>query len=465
MRHTILLLVAAIAATVDSSAQSSVKLQGSIRSRVEAWDWFGDSPYAYSGNIARVAISQQRPGFDWTLELAAPLLLGLPDRPGALGLGANYYSANHNRQVTGFVFAKQAFVQFKPGGAESTRIRVGRFEFVDGTETTPTNATLAALKRDRIAHRLLGNFAWTHVGRSFDGLHLTTPIRSMNFTLVAAAPTRGVFQVDGWGPLRTGIAYAALSGKRPFSDWRAFALYYRDWRRVVKTDNRPLVARRDDFGSPEIWTYGGHWLQLVPTKSGPVDLLAWGSLQNGRWGRLDHRAGAVALEAGYQPKALLPKWKPWIRGGYFRGSGDSNPNDQNHGTFFEALPTPRVYARFPFFNLMNLDDRFGSFILRPSKQISIRSDLHVLQLANQKDLWYAGGGAFQPWTFGYQGRGPASAGGGLANLADASVDWSPSPRVSFTAYYGRAFGRAVTKQLFASGPSANFGYLEATYRF
>jgi hypothetical protein len=31
------------------------------------------------------------------------------------------------------------------------------------------------------------------------------------------------------------------------------------------------------------------------------------------------------------------------------GSGDRNPNDNRHETFLQVPPTPRNYARYPFF--------------------------------------------------------------------------------------------------------------------
>jgi len=96
-------------------------------------------------------------------------------------------------------------------------------------------------------------------------------------------------------------------------------------------------------------------------------------------------------------------------------SGDGNPNDGVHGTFFQILPTPRVYARFPFFNMTNNRDTFGELVLRPAKALTIRSDVHSLALANRDDLWYSGGGMFQPWTLGYTGR-PSNGQSGLATL-------------------------------------------------
>src|SRR5208283_5419529 len=78
----------------------SVTVQGSIRTRVYGWDWFQDPPYetayAYPGTLIRLGFSQQREGFDWNIELGAPILLDLPNNAvaaapqGQLGLGANY---------------------------------------------------------------------------------------------------------------------------------------------------------------------------------------------------------------------------------------------------------------------------------------------------------------------------------------------------------------------------------------
>ena len=43
-------------------------------------------------------------------------------------------------------------------------------------------------------------------------------------------------------------------------------------------------------------------------------------------------------------------------------------------------------------------------LLRPHNATTVRAEVHGLRLANGSDLWYLGGGAFQPWTFGYIGR-------------------------------------------------------------
>jgi hypothetical protein len=192
-------------------------------------------------------------------------------------------------------------------------------------------------------------------------------------------------------------------------------------------------------------------------------LLAWGAVQTGRWGNQQQRAYALDFEAGFQPN-ILPKLKPWLRGGFTDGSGDKNPNDNTHGTFFQVLPTPRPYARFPFFNMMNTQDGFGALILRPHPKITTSTEFHALRLSNANDLWYSGGGAYQPWSFGYTGRS-TSGRRSLANLYDTSVEYRTTPKLTLTAYLGYAQGLAAMEQIYPQGKNAQFGYLEFLYRF
>ena len=200
-----------------------ITVSGSLRTRIESWDWFqgnANNDYTFPGSIARLSLSKSSKAFEWQVELAVPFLLGLPDdaiAPGAqgqLGFGANYFAANARRTNAAMVFAKQGFVRFKDlGGVEGQSLKLGRMELIDGTEVTPKDGTLAPLKRDRIAHRLIGNFGFSVVGRSFDGVEYVLNRSKLNLTLFGGRPTRGVFQVDGWGELNINVFYGALTGQ------------------------------------------------------------------------------------------------------------------------------------------------------------------------------------------------------------------------------------------------------------
>jgi hypothetical protein len=455
----------------------SVTVQGNVRTRIEGWQWFGgqaNSDYAFSGSYLRLTFSHPSERFDWLLEWEAPILIGLPGdavAPGAqgqLGLGGTYYLANRGSQNAAMVFPMQGFVRFKKlFGSESNSFRIGRFQFADGGEATPKDPTLALIKGTRINQRLIGTFTYTHVQRGFYGAHFQHDTPNLNWTVMGAFPTRGVFQVDGWGLMKTAFAYASvtrqLPGDKNSAEWRLFGIYYGDWRDVLKADSRPLAARQADTNPIQMGTIGGHFLQSALTDFGTTDLVLWAALQFGRWGVLDQRAAAFDVEAGLQPPVLRPL-KPWIRFGYTFGSGDGNPKDGTNGTFFQLMPTPRQYALYPFFNMMNNVDRFGMFTVRPWKSLSLRHEFHSLRLASRSDLWYLGGGAFQPWTFGFSGR-PANNHLGLANLYDLSADYTFNAHASMAAYWGYAVGHAVIASVYPRNKNGSLGFIEFNFKF
>ncbi len=454
---------------------------GSLRLRAENWNWFetaaADHDYTFGAAVLRLSLAQQTERLDWQVEGMFPALINLPEKAiapapqGQLGLGASYFAANGQQDASAIL--RQAFVRFKGlGGDQASSLRIGRFEFVEGAETTPADATLATLKRDHLAHRLIGTFGFSHVGRSFDGVQYARNTKTSNVTVVAARPTEGVFQLRSLYELDVDFYYGAYT--RPFatkntkSDVRAFALHYHDGRPALKTDNRPLLARQADGENLRLTTIGGHSITAMKAGSGTADLLVWGVGQFGSWGRLDHRAGAIAVEAGYQPGgALAAKLKPWIRGGYFRSTGDGNPGDDAHTTFFQVLPTPRIYARFPFYNLMNNEDVFAQLRLKPHARLALRGDVRHLRLSNENDLWYVGGGAFQKNSFGYIGR-PSGGKKSMGTLFDVSLDYTVASRTALTFYVGGVRGGGVPAAIYPQGgnnPAAHFLYFEFTQRF
>jgi hypothetical protein len=463
----------------DSLQLGDVTFSGSFRTKVQGWDWFqpssGDNIYAISLSVLRFGFSQDRGAWGWNAEFAVPILLGLPADPvgsgpqqGSLGFGGSYFLANGGNRNTAMIFPKQLYVKFNSlDGSTANKLQIGRFEFIDGSEVAPQNDTLAALRTYRVNGRLISNFGITESGRSMDGISYSYAAQAGTFEVMAAVPTRGVFQVDGWGWNRIGVGYASFtrewSSGRHLADTRLFAIEYDDWRHIVKVDSRPAAARAADLNNIRINTFGGHTAHVFDAPAATFDALLWAAAQTGRWGLLRQRAGAVDGEAGIQPK-LLPSLRPWLRGGYFWGSGDGNPNDNTHGTFFQILPNPRPFARFPFFNMMNNEDAFAILILRPHPKIRLDSEFHSLRLASAADLWYSGGGAFQPWTFGYTGRN-ISGRRSLANLYDTSVDYRVNSRLTLIGYGAYAQGLAAIGAIYPTGKDARFGYLEALFRF
>jgi hypothetical protein len=448
-------------------------LTGNLRLRFEHWDFFkaqtGDNSYGFGASLLRVAVARQFRSQDWLFELSQPSLIGLPSHAiapnpqGQLGFGGTYFAANPDRTVG--IFLKQAYVRLKSiGGDQLNNLRLGRFEFGDGLELTP-EGPLGALIRDRVSNRLIGNFGFTHVQRSLDGIHFSRGSSGTNLTFLAARPTEGVFQVKGMRELNVEIAYAAwtkTTHSHGDGEARIFSTYYRDGRDVLKTDNRPLSVRSEDHKKINIATIGGNYAHVFDVGQAKADVLFWGAIQTGDWGQLRHRANAIAAEAGYLLDHV--ELKPWIRGGYFRGSGDDGGSDRTHRTFFQELPTPRPFARFPLYNLMNNEDGFVQFTVTPHPKWQLRSEAHWLNLASAKDLWYIGGGAFQKQTFGFTGR-PSGGQKRFATVVDLSADYMLNSQTTLTLYAAHAAGKDVIRYLFPQGHNANLVYAEVTWRF
>jgi len=114
--------------------------------------------------------------------------------------------------------------------------------------------------------------------------------------------------------------------------------------------------------------------------------------------------------------------------------------------------------------MMNIEDAFGALILRPHAKVTISSEFHSLRLSNANDLWYSGGGVFQPWTFGYTGRS-TSGRRSLGDLYDTSVEYRLARRTTFTGYFGYTQGLAALTQIYPHGKDGEFGYVEALFRF
>ncbi|MDQ3013154.1 MAG: hypothetical protein M3X11_20910, partial [Acidobacteriota bacterium] len=109
----------------------------------------------------------------------------------------------------------------------------------------------------------------------------------------------------------------------------------------------------------------------------------------------------------------------------------------------------------------------GELRIKPHARLAVRFDAHHLRLSNAKDLWYAGGGAFQKRTFGYTGR----ASNGNQNLGwmfDASADVTVTARTSLTFYLSGTRGGGVQSAIYLQGganPLARFAYIELTQKF
>lgn len=444
------------------------------RARNDTWQWFAAPPYnneySYLQSLLRISLAQRINHWDWQAELAQTWVGPLPDNAvspvtaqGQLGFGGTYYASNSNNTEPAAAFFKQGFLRYNGEGDKN--IRIGRFEFLEGVETHPKDPTMLWLQNNRVQQRLVGNFGFTNTQRSFDGIDAHYGSGSWDVTAMAARADQGVFNMNGNPELNVDMQYLAFTttGAHGHVIARAFGIGYHDGRTgITKTDDRPAAVRAADHKNIRLGTYGGDVIATAPAGPGSFDFIFWGALQNGNWGELSQSAGAVDLEGGYRATKIPSS--PWLRGGWWRSTGDNNPSDDKNNTFFQVLPTPRVYARLPFYNAMNSTDGFVQLIDKPYKTWELRSDLHWLDLTSGKDLWYQGGGAFDNKVFGFTGR-PANGYTSFASVYDISSDWQATHNVALNFYYGHGWGKSVPGAIYPTDKTVQLGYVEMVFRW
>jgi hypothetical protein len=467
----------------------NIRVLGELRGRYEATDFFkpalnpatgvtaNNNDYDFGALRARLGVALTTPWVDGLVQGQYTGLYGLPRDAfagppvGPLFFGGAYYKDSGSTNP-GLVFLKQGYLNFKLQpmiGLPNSFFKGGRFEISDGLEYRTGDAKFDMLKTTRVSQRLIGPFDFAHVSRSFDGFSLVYDDPSVNVTLSATHPTQGGFNIHAQDQIsHIDLAYGALTSKKgallPDTEARLFYLYYGDDRNVQPVDNRPLAIRpKLNQQSLAISTIGTHWLTVQKLGPGALDGMVWGAYQFGDWTNLDHSAWAATAELGYQFTNVF--LKPWIRAGYFRSSGDGNANNGTHGTFFQVLPTVRLQAKFPFYNLMNIQDVFAQISVAPTETTKLGVDFHHLSLDDSRDLFYGASGATsRSGSFGYFGR---SSGGAstVGQLVDVGFTHTINKHLSWGVYYAHAFGDAVTRNAYQLKNDADYGFVEFNASF
>ena len=446
--------------------------------RVELWRYFepppptptftpGDPSTAHIGNRLLAGLRWRRARLDTTFALQYVQFAGLPDDasgPGALGAGALYFDhsgTRYSRQV----FLKTASITVRRI-AGHLDVQVGRMPYTGGAENPSGIPKIESVKRQRLDSRLVGEFEWSLFQRVFDGMRADWASSGFRVTASAFQPTQGGFE-DAAGVSMSGVritsaVFTTAPGTIvPKTELQMFTHRYRDRRAVSsRPDNTGRAAAAVDVG---ITAIGGHLVSARSAGNGEIDALLWAAGQVGDWYDQDHRAFAVSAEAGYQWAST--RWAPWIRGGISWFSGDTDAQDDRHGTFFPMLPTVRRYSQSTLYSMANLRDITVQAILRPLNSVALRLDGHFLSLANHADGWYAGSGATQESgrIFGYTLR-PSGGVSRLMELVETSADWRLGPHWSVNGYVGMASSGPVVRRSFANGP-ATFFYLENALQF
>jgi hypothetical protein len=401
--------------------------------RAEAWSFFeppeggGDPTYSLLGNRATlgVRVESRRLTVQGSLQYAQ--MVGLPARsigPGPLGPGPVFYISAQNSRAFQLYF-KTLSLRLK-NVVPRLSLEIGRMTYQSG-ENTP------------FAGRLIGNAEWSMFERAFDGLRLDYQGSAWRAHGSFVMPTQGAFE-ESASPTIGRVQLTSVSASR--GGVELFAHTYRDRRAIGgRPDNTGARAPRADIALLTVGT------ALTRTVMG-LDVHVWGALQRGDWYGDDHRGLSASAEAGYRWTRVGAE--PSISGGLLYASGDDDPNDSTHGTFFPMVPTTAPSVLAATYAQMNFRDLYVRGNATPHDRLLLSAEVHRLSLVSRQDRWYSGTGAtaFAGGYFGYSSR-PSTLATGLGTFVQLSAASSFTTNWRIAATAGFIRGGDVVRRQFA----------------
>ncbi len=432
-----------------------IDLNAAFRTRYETWNAFAMDTDSFVGTRSRLKLT-----YNWDARLTLvgevqDVRVASMDSDGTGAIATHRIAADGDYNVHG-TDVHLLWAEFK--ATPASFFRVGRQDLKVGPEVTYPELDWKYLKAARLGERLIGSVGWSHEERAADGITLGWDLGDYQLFGFAAQPTSGVFEVENAYRSLHGIVYegATLAAKRgtwlPNTEVTGFGIAYQDTRDL------------DDAGIPHglsLFTFGASGLGVYPLGPGKVDLLLWGALQYGSYGLLNHSAWALLAEAGYQlPDCFL---KPWLRFGVNIGSGDGDPTDSEHETFFNMLPTNHLYYGFADqLALQNLINPFVQLRLAPHPMVALNLFAHWFRLQSNDDSRYAGTGAFNTDTFGF----PAAPSRGFTHVGrEYDVVATFTPHRTLTIEGGFSWFEGGATYGLSRSQNLRFGYVMAEFKY
>lgn len=461
-----------------SPGERSWNFSGELLVRYEDWDWFGSNANSYSYEFARARLngSVTWKGIEVFLQPQFVYMANVPDDAslsafqGPSGMGALYYIHNQDSTIESFGL-HQAWLKVSPLVDTDLSLKIGRFTYASGLEhlRAQDGKKFNMLKTLRLGDRLISSFEWSAFARAFDGLQIDYERNDdIEITASLTCPTQGGWEKDfneSLDQVRISSLVVTLPKDRYITGTESSVFMYK------YEDERSCTQRIDNTGSNtatavdiDINLIGAHSIGIHKLGQGQLDHLLWGTYQWGKWYGQDHRAYAITAEAGYQ--WIHAPLKPWFRMGYFYGSGDDDPGDHRHETFFQMAPGTRKYQLFPYYDLQNIEYVFAQLYLFINTELKIRLDYSWNHLAESNDRWYMGTGATQDsgQIFGYLGR-PSNGDTDLSNEASVMFIYEPTSFMSCNLFYSHVWGGDVIEHIYPDKADANYLSLEVAFNF
>lgn len=294
--------------------------------------------------------------------------------------------------------------------------------------------------------RLLGNFNWINVGRSFDALRLTVQHSGYRLDAFASSvvnPTSEAFDRPQTGNNLHGL-YGSITRLVSGATIEPYVL----WRLAPQQ-----IAENGTRGNLDLKTIGLRWIG----KAGAIDYGTEMAGQVGTVGQDRVRAWAGHWVAGYTFPAT--KWRPRFSAEYNYATGDKDPHDGIRGTFDVLYPSPHdQYGVCDQIGWRNIHDvRFG-WDAKPARKLVVTTNYHNWWLASARDALYA------PIGVPVVRRIDGSGGRHVGQEIGLQASYAATTQISVTVGIGHIFpGEFLNKA--TAGAAYTFPFVMLAYTF
>lgn len=249
--------------------------------------------------------------------------------------------------------------------------------------------------------RLLSPLGWANTYRNFEGIKFYWKKDESTldgfFMQSVNGPAGGDFRPESFDTADHNRWIAGLYGTKAKAIGNNNLEYYWLWSKEDDAARNRHDGNRHTIG---LRLNGGKEVESLRG----TNKLAWdfeGAFQFGRDNfdnnvggaeRLDVWAGFFTAELSHT-WASLP-WSPTIKGLYYYGSGDDDPNDGQINTFFSLYPLGHAYwGLIDNFSGQNLIDYAITGSVKPCDNLTFATTLHIFDKARSQDFVYNIAGA------------------------------------------------------------------------
>ncbi|MBI3448650.1 MAG: alginate export family protein [Acidobacteria bacterium] len=317
----------------------------------------------------------------------------------------------------------QGYLEIRKAGAPGLGLTIGRQEWAYGE------------------HRMIGNYSWNNVGRSFDGakIHYAKEgwfvdglvARISNTTVGAATHGSDLYGVEYQAAPRKSGEYGGY--------WLEFA------------DNVAAAGETGALGTSRVDAFGAR----MKDRFGPFDLNVEAAIERGSLKGDDLSASAAAAQGGVN-------WGSQhhlrVFGGYDLATGDRNNADGKREEFFNFFPTNHIhYGYADLEGWRNIRSPYAGASWSKGRHFA-QAKVHAFSLENAAGPWKDAGGN----VLGFDATG--SSGTAVGSETDLTYRFALKEKATIEAGYSRFLPAHFAKSSRGDDPQ-DWGYVMLTVGF